>query len=224
LEISQSIAPPSRPARQPGFNHGRRNDPDYQEEFLDALYADWESRQNEVTSLAVRHARQGEGGGGTPIWRPRRKDLGRAWQKIERYEGDVSRLTDLAGASIQFQTLDDLYSALERIINDPAISIVHFQDRFIAPERSGYRDVQLNVRLSDGHVAEFRLHLLALDQVAEWEHSIFEVRRDIRALARAEGRPMTETEYAIYVRILQTQQDVFWAALQSVMREGGDGG
>jgi hypothetical protein len=223
LAISESIVASRDAAHQPHFNPGRQNDPDYQEQYLDALYADWRSRQNELNDLAVRHARPGEEGGGTPKWREDEKERGRAWQKIDEYGGDVSLLTDLVGAFIQFETLDDLYSALERINNDPSVSIVFYDDRFLNPEPSGYRDVQLNVRLRDGHVAEFRLHLAALDEVARWEHSLYEVRRDIRGLARAEGRSMTVTEEAIYVRILQMQQDLFWTALQSAMREGGDG-
>jgi hypothetical protein len=222
-EVSESIVASHDAAHQPHFNPGRQNDPDYQEQYLDALYADWRSRQDELNDLAVRHARPGEDGGGNPKWREDEKDRGRAWQKISEYGGDVSLLTDLVGASIQFETLDDLYSALERINNDPSVTIVSYDDRFQNPEPSGYRDVQLNVRLSDGHVAEFRLHLAALDEVARWEHSLYEVRRDIRALARTEGRPMTQTEEAIYVRILQMQQELFWTALQSAMPEGGDG-
>jgi hypothetical protein len=222
-EISESIVASRDAAHQPHFNPGRQNDPDYQEQYLDALYNDWRDRQDELNDLAVRHARQGEEGGGTHKGRENEKDRGRAWQKISDYGGDVSLLTDLVGASIQFETLDDLYSALERINNDPSVTIVSYDDRFLNPEPSGYRDVQLNVRLRDGHVAEFRLHLAALDEVARWEHSLYEVRRDIRALARAGGRPMTQTEEAIYVRILQMQQELFWTALQSAMPEGGDG-
>jgi hypothetical protein len=220
LEISRSISGSDEPAQQPGFNHGRRNDPDYQEEYLDGLYANWRSRQDELNEVAFRHARQGEDGSGIPDWRKREKDRGRAWQKMRRYGGDVSLLTDLVGASIQFETLDDLYGALERINSDPAVDIVRFEDRFLAPEAGGYRDVQMRVRLRDGHIAELRLHLAALDEVARWEHAIFEVRRDIDALAEAEGRPVTPMEYAIRVRILQTQQELFWAAMRSAMGEG----
>ena len=58
--------------------------------------------------------------------------------------------------------------------------IVGCQDRFLAPMGSGYRDVQLVLRMRNGHMAEFRLHLAALDAVAVWEHALYEVRRDIR--------------------------------------------
>ena len=63
------------------------------------------------------------------------------------------------------------------------------EDRFVAPQESGYRDVQLILEMSNGHLAEFRLHLAALDEVAVWEHALYEVRRDLDSIARQEVEP-----------------------------------
>ena len=85
--------------------------------------------------------------------------------------------------------------------------------------RSGYRDVQLNLRMRNGHLAEFRLHLAALDAVAVWEHVLYEVRRDVEALALAEDRRLTSRERAITEGIRLREQQLFWQALQSTYEE-----
>ena len=118
--------------------------------------------QQELTELAKRVARECDG---KPGWRTRPKDRQRAMDKIKAdYERDASRLTDLAGAKVEFQKLTDLYAALDRLIKEPGVRIVRFKDRFQKPQDSGYRDVQLCLRLSNGHVGEFRLHLAAMDE------------------------------------------------------------
>lgn len=97
--------------------------------------------------------------------------------------------------------------------------IVEFNDRFRNPQGSGYRDIQLLLRLSDGHVAEFRLHLAALDEVAVWEHPPFEVKRDVEALALEEGRVLTARESAIVGGIIRRRQELFWNASISTLQE-----
>ena len=68
-------------------------------------------------------------------------------------------------------------------------------------------------------LAEFRLHLAALDAVAHWEHVLYEVRRDIEALALAEGRALTPRERAIVDGVQFREQQLFWQALQSTYEE-----
>ena len=75
------------------------------------------------------------------------------------------------------------------------------------------------LRTSNGHIAEFRLHLAALDEVAVWEHALFEVRRDIEAIAEQEGRAMTPAERAIRDGVVREEQRQFWQALQSTISE-----
>ncbi|WP_410667105.1 toxin glutamine deamidase domain-containing protein [Amycolatopsis sp. cmx-4-68] len=152
--------------------------------------------------------------GGHAGFRPGPKSEGRAMDKINtNYNGDASLLVDLAGAMIQFERVQDAYAALARIAEHPDLEIVDFDDRFANPAPAGYRDLQMSVRI-DGHVAELRLHLKALDDVSAYEHSLYEVRRDLKALAKAEGRSYTDEERALIDGLVKRERELFWDALQ----------
>ncbi|NJP35873.1 hypothetical protein HCJ94_28950, partial [Micromonospora sp. HSS6-12] len=152
----------------------------------------------------------------------------RAEDKVRKYGGDVSRLTDLAAAKVVFAKLSDLYRAVRLVTEDPDVEIVEVEDRFAKPQASGYRDIQMMLRMSNGHIAEFRLHLAALDVVDGWEHSLYEVRRDLESIARERGNDLSLMERAIYNGLLTREQSFFWDALKSTLGEGrpsaGDAG
>ncbi|CCH16152.1 toxin glutamine deamidase domain-containing protein [Micromonospora lupini] len=213
--ISASIQLPDDPPSQPGFDNQQRGNASYRKRYLDDLYSAAAVAQLELNQLATSLAQVGDRRVGEPGWRPQPKDRRRAEDKVNKYGGDASRLIDLAAAKIEFRRLDDLYDALQRMRDRPDVMIIRCQDRFMSPEDSGYRDVQLVLRTENGHLAEFRLHLAALDTVAVWEHALYEVRRDVDALARAEGRAMNNRESAITDGILRREQQLFWEALQS---------
>lgn len=215
--VSESLAPEAGGAVQPGFDYVRRTDTTYQSEYLDSLYREAVVAQQELIVLAQQLAHEGDRSVGVAGWRVEPKSRQRAEDKIKKYKGEASRLTDLAAAKVEFDSLGDLYRALGRLREHPAVRIVEFNDRFRNPQGSGYRDVQLLLRLSNDHVAEFRLHLAALDEVAVWEHSLFEVKRDIEALALEEGRVLTTRESAIAGGIIRRQQELFWNALASTL-------
>jgi (p)ppGpp synthase/HD superfamily hydrolase len=129
----------------------------------------------------------------------------------------VSLLTDLAAASVAFDDLADLYSALGALHQELGDDIVYFEDRMVVPQKSGYRDILMMLRTSTGHIAEFRLQLKALDRVAEWEHALYEVGRDLKAVAEQEGRSMSAMERALRGGLLRQTRHYFWEALQTSM-------
>ncbi|MET7372476.1 toxin glutamine deamidase domain-containing protein [Micromonospora arida] len=213
--ISATIRIPDDPPIQPGFEKRRQSDPSYRQQYLDDLYAAATVAQAELNQLATSLAVVGDRRVGEPGWREQPKDRRRAEDKVTKHQGDASKLLDLAAAKVEFRNLDDLYAALGRIRDHPDVVIVGRDDRFISPMHSGYRDVQLVLQMRNGHLAEFRLHLAALDAVAVWEHVLYEVRRDVEALAEADGRALTASERAITAGIRRREQQLFWQALQS---------
>ncbi|WP_433118040.1 toxin glutamine deamidase domain-containing protein [Micromonospora sp. CA-246542] len=217
--ISAGIQVPDDLPVQPGFDKRRQADPIYRQHYLDGLYAMAAVAQTELNQLAVSLAHLDDRRVGEPGWRTQPKDRRRAEDKVAKRQGDASRLLDLAAAKVEFRSLDDLYGALERLRAHPDVEIASCDDRFLSPEDSGYRDIQLVLKTPSGHLAEFRLHLAALDAVAVWEHALYEVRRDIDALARIEARELTGREAAIVDGILQREQQLFWQALQSTYEE-----
>ncbi|MGC4876270.1 toxin glutamine deamidase domain-containing protein [Micromonospora sp. DT43] len=215
--ISASIQLPDDPPTQPGFDSQQRGNGSYRKRYLDDLYSAAAVAQLELNQLATSLAQVGDRPVGEPGWRTEPKDRRRAEDKVNKYGGDASKLLDLAAGKVEFRSLADLYAALGRIRDHPDVVIVARDDRFVSPMDSGYRDVQLVLQTRSGHLAEFRLHLAALDAVAVWEHGLYEVRRDLEALAQAEGRALTPKERAINAGIRQRERQLFWEALQSTL-------
>ncbi|KFZ83541.1 NAD:arginine ADP-ribosyltransferase [Amycolatopsis sp. MJM2582] len=191
-----------------GFDRADKGDTAKIQEFLDAERAAWPQNQGDLNRIAERIAadNNGESSG-----RPGPKDDDRAKAKIEGYDGDASKLTDLVGVKIQFDTLADVYNALNAVMADPDLRIVSFDDRFANPQDSGYRDLQMNVRLPNGHVAELRLHLRHIDTVSAYEHALYEVRRDFPTYNR--------TLDADNKKRLSPEQALLEAALMDRVRE-----
>lgn len=200
---------------QDGFIEAHKDDPEYRNQYLDGLYRDWAVKQGRLHALADEVARAS---GGEAFSRKTEKSRARAADKIAEYGNNAAKLTDLVGSKIQYHTMADAYRGLEVLLNKleadgSKITVVKFKDRFLNPQDSGYRDLQLNVRLElpDGtfHVAELRLHLVAIDDVADYEHALYEVRRDFAALAEEEGRTMSAEERALVASILSREKSLF---------------
>lgn len=113
--------------------------------------------------------------GGTASHRNKLKGFDRSWDKIvKKYGSDASGLIDTIGSKIVYDDFKGLYGALDILVSSSPIEVVYFQDRFLAPVKSGYSDIIMSVRLSNGHIAELRLHLASVDEVFEKEHRLYE--------------------------------------------------
>lgn len=209
--LDQAEDHPDAHRAQAPFDPSKLGDEAYTREYLAERYREAARADLKLKEILPPLA---EETGGHAGFRPGPKSEGRAMDKINtNYDGDASRLVDLAGAMIQFDRVQDAYAALARIAAHPELEIVDFDDRFANPAPAGYRDLQMSVRI-DGHVAELRLHLKALDDVSAYEHSLYEVRRDLKALAKAEGRAYTAEEKALIDGLVKRERELFWDALQ----------
>ncbi len=190
--------------------------------YLDDVYARAEVAMEKLREVVPDIAADTEG---EADLRKTLKGRSRAEDKIEsNYGGDPSRLSDIAGGIVRFEKIEMLYAALEKIRARDDIEIVEFEDRFVKPQPAGYSDLQMKVRI-EGHVAEFRLHLKAVDAVSAYDHALYEVRRDIKARAVDEGpgpdpetgkkrpRPYTPEEQALLDALLKREREKFWEAL-----------
>ncbi|WBC18189.1 toxin glutamine deamidase domain-containing protein [Micromonospora sp. WMMA1998] len=219
ISVSERFEAERPVALQPGFDRARSVDSHYQKQYLDQLYRAASIAQGELDSLG-RELAERSANGAEYKPRPGPKDRVRAEDKIARNGGNAARLRDLAAGRVSYRTLNDLYAGLASLSTDPRVQIADFDDRFRKPQDSGYRDIQFSLRTSTGHIAEFRLHLAAMDDVAEWEHSLFEVWRDLEAVSGSERRTLSVEEAAIRKGIVRRQREHFWAALQSTLSGG----
>ncbi|WP_181774784.1 WXG100-like domain-containing protein [Amycolatopsis pittospori] len=198
----------------------------YQNEFLASLEKAWRSDQNELNELADWLAARA---GGIAKYRDKVKSRVRALDKLAKDDGTGSVLTDVVGALVRFDTVADVYRALETLrehlaSSDSPIDIVYLEDRFDGPQKSGYRDIQMSVRLSSGNIAEFRLHLKSIDEVARYEHSLYEVRRDFAAVGKEQGRAVSPEEAAMIALILRREQELFGEATNRGMTADDEDG
>ncbi len=205
---------------QLGFDRRKMTDAAYQWAYLDGLYENWAGKQAQLHALAESVAKAS---GGAAFSRPTEKSRVRAADKIKDNGGHADRLTDLVGSKIQYRSMADAYRGLKALMEHVAkdgskVRIVEFSDRFATPQKSGYRDLQLSIRLElpdrTFHVAELRLHLTAIDDVADYEHALFEVRRDFKHVADEQGRKMSWEERALIGSILEEEKRRFGTAFE----------
>ncbi len=222
--ISQALRPAQPVWYQDGFDAARRGDPAYREAYMGQLYEAAygpdhvqgtiaeDSVQGELTRIAHDIA---EKTGGEAAVRSRPKDARRAQEKIAVFGNRADGLLDLAGGRISYDRLSDLYEALEMISRHPGLTIVALNDGFLRPTPAGYRDVQMNVRFSSGHIGELQLHLKSMAEVLAWEHSLDEIERDLNTLEQQ--RPLNRVENAIRLSVVREAQEAFWDALQPAL-------
>jgi hypothetical protein len=101
----------------------------------------------------------------------------RAMEKINQdYGGDPSFLVDISGAQITFTKIDDLYKAVKKLFGQ--VNVVKFKDTIIgARAKSGYGDVKLSLKMSNGHIVELKLLLKEVEEISSREHALYEIVR-----------------------------------------------
>ncbi|MGC9491066.1 phosphoribosylglycinamide formyltransferase [Vibrio genomosp. F10] len=123
------------------------------------------------------------------------KSSHRAQEKIKHeLGGKVERITDVARATIianDIESLMEVYEALDR-----ETEIVKIKNRFKSPAPSGYRDLNLLVKLPKTNIiAEVQVHLKAIADVKNGpEHDLYEVIQQIERKAAAEQRELQQFE------------------------------
>ncbi|GAK83794.1 hypothetical protein JCM19238_1356 [Vibrio ponticus] len=139
----------------------------------------------------------------------------RAQEKIAlELDGQVNRITDLARATIVADDVASLMEAYE--VLDRETTIVKVKNRFKKPAQSGYRDLNVLVKLPKTNlVAEVQLHLKAIADVKSGpEHSLYEQIQRIERTADTEQRAMTEFETAQIENMRRQSRQLYQDAWQ----------
>lgn len=143
------------------------------------------------------------------------KSADRARQKIKlELNGEVGRITDLARATIVAEDISSLMQAYE-VLGKEA-HIVKVKNRFKQPAPSGYRDLNVLVRLPKTQlIAEVQLHLKAVSEVKNGaEHELYEELQHIERSALAQERDLTEVEVARVKSIRRLSHELYQQAWQ----------
>ncbi|WOT04377.1 RelA/SpoT domain-containing protein [Shewanella youngdeokensis] len=132
------------------------------------------------------------------------KSRERAQAKVQaKFGNDASQLTDIVRASIVSKDIYNLMQAYTQLKSNS--QIVQIKNRFAEPKASGYRDLNLLVRLPQSQmIAEVQLHL---DDIAEIksgdEHLVYEKVQQIQQTAHLQQRGLNPVETT---EILQLRQ------------------
>lgn len=212
--VAQEVASLRRDYRdidnQPGFDLNRRNDRAYVESYVRDLirtqFAIDQPRLDLLMNDIAANIRQ-DGGQVEVESRTAPKQFERAMQKVDKYNGDASDLSDLAAGRLVFEDIDSLYAALDRLQADERVLIVDYEDRFVRRQDSGYADITMKLRFADtGRVVEMRLELKPLTSIAKYEHAIYELTRQIKQKEKLGGQLTNDERVLINELHMQTRQ------------------
>jgi Region found in RelA / SpoT proteins len=180
---------------------------------LDELYDEAKVANKELKITTNNFATETNGKAG---FRDGLKSKERALEKINAdYAGDASRLVDIAGSKVVYETVDDLYIALSKFNKE--YKILKIKDRIQKPMISGYRDVLINIEMKNGHIVEFRLHLKEMDVAAETGHKIYEQRRTLEAISTQ--RELTISELKKKYELIQKEKNLYDNAWKKITKK-----
>lgn len=135
------------------------------------------------------------------------KSAQRAQEKIQhKFDGDGAKITDLARGSLVADNVHTLIRAYQSLVNQ--VEVVSIKNRFALPKSSGYRDLNLLVKLPESNmICEVQLHLKHIAEIKSGpEHQTYQHIQGIQARAKKAQRVLSEFELA---SITQLRQDSF---------------
>ncbi len=144
------------------------------------------------------------------------KSLERSLTKAEQ-RGTVP--TDLLAGKVVMGSMRGVYACADLL--EGQFKVVGFLDRFVAPMRSGYRDLQFGVALEDEHHGQVFAHIVEVkivhqdfDVLDRHEHRIYEINRELAGESGSFGR--IETMFLDELRTLsQTVYSKLWAHIRT---------
>ncbi|BDU37460.1 hypothetical protein VINI7043_06316 [Vibrio nigripulchritudo ATCC 27043] len=158
---------------------------------FDVLYSKAHQAQFELESLCKTTAMLS----GTSPYFAGVKSKERAQEKIEKeLNGEVSRITDLARATLVADDISSLVASYEMLHQNA--KILKVKNRFKSPTPSGYRDLNVLLELPGTKiVAEVQLHLSDIAEVKSGaEHKIYQNIQMIERTAVIESRELSVRE------------------------------
>jgi ppGpp synthetase/RelA/SpoT-type nucleotidyltranferase len=143
------------------------------------------------------------------------KSKQRALEKVNgELNGQAGQITDLARASIIADDIESLVGAYESLEREA--QVIQVKNRFKTPKASGYRDLNLLVRLPhSGLIAEVQLHLRAIAEVKSGpEHDLYEIIQSVERKAIKEQRKLTDFETAQITSLQRQSTQLYQQAWQ----------
>ncbi|WP_299011223.1 RelA/SpoT domain-containing protein [uncultured Shewanella sp.] len=134
-----------------------------------------------------------------PLKSPQRTD-----EKIQnKLDGDSSKITDLVRGSLVADNVNELLRAYQALTSE--VEVVQVKNRFASPKASGYRDLNVLVKLPHSNmICEVQFHLKQIAEIKSGtEHETYQAIQAIQAKAKQDQRVLSELELAQVTRLRQ---------------------
>ncbi|MCK8044679.1 RelA/SpoT domain-containing protein [Shewanella sp. 1CM18E] len=176
---------------------------------LDTLYSQANDAQQELAQLLNMISKESH----TQSVLADIKSRERAEAKVQnKLDNDASQLTDLVRASIVSNDIHNLMQAFDLLKTDS--QIIQVKNRFATPKESGYRDLNLLVKLPKSQmIAEVQLHLADIAEIKSGaEHQVYQQVQSIQASANKQQRDLSEIETAKITQLRQESHKLYHKA------------
>lgn len=182
---------------------------------FDQLYANATIAKTELDDIMGNITSQVDG-----VSSSRLKDRVRAREKIDNDpdpDANYSWLTDLAAGRVIYDNLDDFYDALNHVIGN--YQIARLNERVVTPLETGFRDVLMNLRMSNGHVVELQISLKEMIEESDRiGHLWYEEYRSLKGIVDSQQGGIPTSSQASELESLMTQmQDLYNNAYQQIL-------
>lgn len=156
--------------------------------------------------------------GGVPS--SRLKDPVRAREKIDfdpTPGANYSWLTDLAAGRIIYDNLDDFYNALDNVVGN--YQIARLSERVVHPLPTEFRDVLMNLRMSNGHIVELQISLKEMIEESDRiGHLWYEQWRTLNGIVQSQqGGVATAAQAAELESLMNQMQTLYNNAYQQIL-------
>ena len=151
---------------------------------------------------------------------PLTKSYDRALQKVNnKFDGDARLITDLARGSIVANDVDSLMASYQMLHENS--EIIQIKNRFANPKASGYRDLNVLVKLPQSQmIVEVQLHLQTIAAIKSGQdHLDYEQIQRIENRANQQHRALSELEMQRITQIRQQSHKQYHKAWLGYKRQ-----
>lgn len=145
---------------------------------------------------------------GVPFEQAPLKEIERIQDKITAdYNGDHTKIADIVRGRLLVETPEQIeIIRREMTALQQDMRIEKYKDFYAEPLLTHFRTLNTQVRLPNGHIAEFRIDQIDMSIAGNQTHDLYEEMQKIERTAKLENRPLTEAEIERWELLLEEQR------------------
>ena len=126
------------------------------------------------------------------------KKIERSVEKVNGdYKGDWSKLLDIVRATIGVDNIGEVDGVMGVLRESGMVLARRPKDKLTNPDRFGFRNIHMNIRLPNGHIGELQINLKSILKVREEMHKYYEMVREVEAEAEKGGKDLSVEEKVV---------------------------